>query len=144
MRMCPSRRQVLAAAGLGAGAMVLGGCAAEEEELVAPAGEALIDLAELAVGESASVQTSTGATVLLTRTGEAEAVAFSAVCTHQGCTVEVPAADAEEAECPCHGSRYDLTTGEVTARPADEPLAQVSVEVDGGQVRTARGAPSTV
>lgn len=133
--LCPSRRQVLAAVGLGAGgAMLLSACGAEEKESAVSAGETLIGLEEVGVGESVSVQTSAGATLLLTRTGEADVVGLSAVCTHQGCTVEV---ENEEGRCPCHGSRFDLRTGEVTARPAEEPLEQIAVEIIDGQIVTA-------
>lgn len=58
-------------------------------------------------------------------------MAFSAVCTHQGCTV---AADGAGLRCPCHGSTYDLT-GANTAGPAPSPLPKVEVTVTGGQVR---------
>ncbi|MEU2004629.1 Rieske 2Fe-2S domain-containing protein [Rhodococcus sp. NPDC019627] len=46
--------------------------------------------------------------------------AFSAVCTHQGCTVsEVRDGTIN---CPCHGSRYSSTDGSVVRRPAQQPL----------------------
>jgi len=118
------------------GAALLAACGTDDdsaEDASIAGGETLADLSELDVGSSLSVQTSAGQTVLLTRLDEEQVVAFSAVCTHQGCTVEV---GAEEAECPCHGSRYDLTTGEATARPATEPLAAIEVEIRDGQVRT--------
>jgi Rieske Fe-S protein len=38
------------------------------------------------------------------------AVAFSAKCTHMGCTVQ-PAGS--ELHCPCHGSKYNALTGAV-------------------------------
>ncbi|MGZ4650530.1 MAG: QcrA and Rieske domain-containing protein [Kineosporiaceae bacterium] len=37
-------------------------------------------------------------------------VAFSAVCTHQGCRVN-PAGP--QLDCPCHGSVFDAFTGQV-------------------------------
>ena len=61
-------------------------------------------------------------------------VAFSAVCTHRGCTV-APGDDA--LECPCHGSTYDLTTGENTGGPAPRPLAVLPVRVVDGVVEEA-------
>ncbi|MGC0251682.1 ubiquinol-cytochrome c reductase iron-sulfur subunit [Pseudactinotalea sp. Z1748] len=136
MSLCPSRRQVLATVGLGAGgAMLLSACGAEEQdEGTVSAGKTLIGLEEVGVGDSVAVQTPAGATLLLTRTGEADVVALSAVCTHQGCTVDV---ENEEGRCPCHGSRFDLRTGEVTAGPAKEPLARIAVEVIDGQIVTA-------
>ena len=74
-----------------------------------------------------------GAAVIVTRPGEGEVKAFSAVCPHQGCTV----APGEGAlACPCHGSRFSLT-GEVEEGPADRPLSPLPVEVVDGEVRTA-------
>ncbi|MGC0142277.1 ubiquinol-cytochrome c reductase iron-sulfur subunit [Pseudactinotalea sp. Z1732] len=136
MSLCPSRRQVLATVGLGAGgAMLLSACGAEEQdESTVSVGETLIGLEEIGVGDSVSVQTPAGATVLLTRTDEADVVALSAVCTHQGCTVDV---EEEEGRCPCHGSRFDLRSGEVTAGPAKEPLERIAVEVIDGRIVTA-------
>ncbi|WP_319617692.1 Rieske (2Fe-2S) protein [Rhodococcus opacus] len=51
--------------------------------------------------------------------------AFSAVCTHQGCSVsEVRDGTIN---CPCHGSRYSITDGSVVRRPAQEPLPTYAV-----------------
>ena len=33
-------------------------------------------------------------------------------------------------ECPCHGSEFDVTTGEVLTPPANEPLAMYAVRVE--------------
>ena len=48
--------------------------------------------------------------------------AFSAVCTHQGCTVNKVAA--ETIDCPCHGSKYAIADGSVVHDPAPKPLPQ--------------------
>jgi Rieske Fe-S protein len=69
--------------------------------------------------------------IVLTRDAGGDVHAFSAVCTHQGCTVGV--SDAAIA-CPCHGSRFALGTGAVTRGPATRPLASVAVLVRNGQV----------
>jgi cytochrome b6-f complex iron-sulfur subunit len=50
--------------------------------------------------------------------------AYSLVCTHLGCTVQV---NSEEYICPCHGSRYD-EDGLVTKSPASSPLQELRVE----------------
>ena len=116
---------MLLAAGTGAGSVaLLTACGSGEPPPDAPAGESLIQLAEIEVGASTAVETSSGAVVLLTRAGEDEVLGFSAVCTHQGCTVRSQDSDFY---CPCHGSRFDMTTGEATDGPADEPLARVEV-----------------
>jgi Rieske Fe-S protein len=73
--------------------------------------------------------------VVLTRTAADDVHAFSAVCTHQGCTVATVAGGT--IDCPCHGSRFDAATGAVRTGPATSPLPQVAVVVQGGQVYTA-------
>jgi thiosulfate dehydrogenase [quinone] large subunit len=45
--------------------------------------------------------------------------AFSAVCTHTGCTVDFQSG---VIACPCHGSEFDPNTGAVLRGPAATPL----------------------
>ena len=71
--------------------------------------------------------------VVLTRSG-ATVHAFSAVCTHQGCLVD-KVSDGQ-IECPCHGSRFDASTGAVTSSPASKPLPSINVVVREGKVYT--------
>ncbi len=59
--------------------------------------------------------------------------AFSAVCTHQGCTVGYPGSG-NELTCPCHGARFDLVTGAVLQGPARDPLPAIAVAVRSGQL----------
>jgi Rieske Fe-S protein len=59
-------------------------------------------------------------------------VAYSAVCTHQGCTV---AYQDGQLACPCHGSIFDPANGAaVVSGPAQRPLPEVPVEVRAGEV----------
>jgi Rieske Fe-S protein len=61
--------------------------------------------------------------------------AFTAICTHQGCTVaEVRGGTIN---CPCHGSRFRVADGAVAGGPASRPLAAVNLTVDGGAIRLA-------
>jgi thiosulfate dehydrogenase [quinone] large subunit len=60
-------------------------------------------------------------------------VALSAVCTHQGCTVQY---DGSGFQCPCHGATYDAK-GQVTGGPAPAPLQEIPVKVVNGNVVTA-------
>ena len=72
--------------------------------------------------------------IVVTRQGAAVR-AFSAVCPHQGCHVDRVADGTIDR--PCHGSRFDVTTGKVVAGPAPRGLAPVAVTVSNGEVITA-------
>ncbi|MGO4103023.1 ubiquinol-cytochrome c reductase iron-sulfur subunit [Leifsonia sp. YAF41] len=88
-------------------------------------------LSAIPVGGSISAELD-GAPILLAQPVAGTVVAFSAICTHQGCVV-LPAKT--EFDCPCHGSRYDAATGEVLEGPAPAPLPQLTVTLDGDSVR---------
>jgi cytochrome b6-f complex iron-sulfur subunit len=150
--MCPTRRHVLAgAAGAAAGACLLAACGtAETTDTSAPTGGtdtgdgggaddggaaggggALTAVADVPVGGAVLVTSASGVRVLVAQPTEGELVGYSAICTHQGCTV---APDGAELVCPCHGSVFDLATGEALDGPATEPLATFGVRVEGGDV----------
>ena len=59
-----------------------------------------------------------------------EFLAFSAVCTHAGCTVSF-VQSAEQFQCPCHGSIYSAVTGDVIQGPAPRPLPAIGIELSG-------------
>ena len=61
-------------------------------------------------------------------------VAFSAVCTHAGCTVQFDAGSMQFI-CPCHSGTYDARTGDVTGGPPPSPLARIPVHVINGEIR---------
>jgi Rieske Fe-S protein len=61
--------------------------------------------------------------------------AFTAVCTHQGCTVS--SVDNGLIICPCHGSRFHLADGTVDTGPASRPLAEIGIKVAEGQITLA-------
>lgn len=64
--------------------------------------------------------------------------AFSAVCTHLGCTVQFRS-DLELIWCPCHNGRYNLS-GKNVAGPPPAPLESYDVNVRGGDVIVSRRA----
>jgi len=70
--------------------------------------------------------------VVVTRPAPDDVRAFSAVCTHQGCTVDAVADGT--IDCPCHGSSFDAATGAVRHGPAARPLPAVAVVVRSGNV----------
>jgi Rieske Fe-S protein len=58
--------------------------------------------------------------------------AFTAVCTHQGCTVS--SVSGGTINCPCHGSKFSITNGSVVTGPAASALAPVSIKVQGTSI----------
>lgn len=74
--------------------------------------------------------------LVLTRDARGTVRCFSALCTHQGCTVTTVADGA--ITCPCHGSRFDAATGSVIGGPAPAPLRKVPVVIRDGTVFTGK------
>lgn len=85
---------------------------------------------DLPVGASASVAVQ-GNTYLLWRQDESTVLAYTAVCTHQGCTVGPGKTDFK---CPCHGSEFSYQDGSRVAGPAKKPLARFAAAIDGQDV----------
>ena len=55
--------------------------------------------------------------------------AFSAICTHQGCTVA--AVQNGSIVCPCHGGSFSIADGSVQGGPPPGPLDPKQVSVSG-------------
>ena len=72
------------------------------------------------------------ANVVVTQPTKGEFTAFSATCTHQGCTLT--SVSGGVIACPCHGSTFDIATGDVVNGPATKALPKVSVSVSDGTV----------
>ncbi len=72
-----------------------------------------------------------GAPDILIRDEAGDLMAFSAVCTHAGCTVGYQGG---VIVCPCHGGEYSAETGEVIAGPPPAGLAPKQVVESGGQI----------
>ena len=72
------------------------------------------------------------AEVVVTQPVAGEFVAFSSICTHQGCPVTEVANGT--INCPCHGSQFSVEDGTVVGGPAPSPLPAVEVTVDGTSV----------
>ena len=134
---------------LGTGALMLAGCApaplrpeetARSSPQVPPAqipvasplppGTELAKTTDIPVGGTAAVRVD-GQELLLAQPEAGSVVAFSAICTHQGCLV---AAAGSEFDCSCHGSRFAAATGAVLEGPAVRPLDPIAVSIAGGAV----------
>jgi Rieske Fe-S protein len=68
--------------------------------------------------------------VVVTQPSGGQFRGFSAICTHQGCTVG--SVSGGTINCPCHGSRYRISDGSVVHGPAPRPLPPMRVTDDGG------------
>ena len=89
-------------------------------------GGAVASTSDVPVGSGAVFQ---DAKVVITQPKEGEFKAFSAVCTHQGCTVNSVKGDT--IQCNCHGSQFSTVDGSVKRGPATKGLATKKVTVDG-------------
>ena len=62
--------------------------------------------------------------------------AFSDICTHRRCNLSMGGEiDGTTIECECHGSVFNMVTGEVVEGPATEPIATYPVSDEGGDLR---------
>lgn len=61
--------------------------------------------------------------------------AFSDICTHRECNLSLGGEiEGTSITCECHGSMFDMTTGEVLEGPATEPIATFQVREENGQL----------
>jgi 3-phenylpropionate/trans-cinnamate dioxygenase ferredoxin subunit len=72
--------------------------------------------------------------IALARIGD-EVHAFDDTCTHEECSLSEGRQDEDEVVCHCHGSVFNLVTGEVLLGPATEPLRTYLARVENGQVQ---------
>ena len=125
------RRSFLKAAALGAAATGVGiaapGCAAPSSASAAPI---TIPAASVPVGGGFILAEGR---YLVTQPEAGVYKAFNKTCSHQGC----PVTDIEDSDivCRCHGARFSIADGSVTNGPAQKPLAEVPVTLEGTDLR---------
>lgn len=75
-----------------------------------------------------------GIPICLARLESGEVYAVSDICSHE--EVELSDGDLQgmEVECPAHGSRFNVETGDVSGLPAEAPVPTYPVTVDGDDV----------
>jgi rieske iron-sulfur protein len=62
-------------------------------------------------------------------------VAYSGVCTHTGCDIELWNAEMNRFQCPCHESQFDPSDGaKVVGGPAPQQLAALPLALDDGRL----------
>ncbi len=93
----------------------------------------IIELAKINVGETHQFALSDGMPAILFRT-KTGVFAYSATCTHQGCTVSYQNLN-KSLYCPCHGAEFDpFKNGGVITGPALDSLPAVKVKITGDWV----------
>lgn len=124
------RRAVLCGGGV-AGAAVLAGCAGGGDEKTAEdlKGQEIAKAADIPVGGGKVYGADK---VVVTQPARGTFKAFTAVCTHQGCTVDK--VQNGLIRCACHGSEFKIADGSVQQGPADRPLAEYPVQVRDGSI----------
>lgn len=96
-------------------------------------GAALVALGDVPVGGAVVVKGGPDGNVVVAQPEEGQVVAYTAKCTHKGGTVAVVG---DKLQCPLHQSEFNWDTGEVLKGPAEEPLPEVTVMVEGDEVVT--------
>lgn len=141
MTRATTRRAVLAGACATCAAGVLTACgggttstpSAAGSTGAAPApGAALGSTADVPVG-GGTVYPEAGVVVVQPTAGTF--AAYSARCTHAGCTVRDVAGGT--INCPCHGSKFAIADGAPVNGPATRPLAAAKVTVTGTEITSA-------
>ena len=94
-------------------------------------------LVDVPPGQGTVVQEG-GRRLAVYRDDNGDVTVLSARCTHMGCLVAFNPAE-RSWDCPCHGSRFDLT-GAVIEGPATEPLAAEPPAASEGPAAEAGGA----
>jgi thiosulfate dehydrogenase [quinone] large subunit len=146
-----NRRTVVATGAVAAGGLALAGldaaigrgfahdlseaAAARDSITTVPSGSSAITSAA-AVDSAGGVEfrnPTTGDPAYVVQTAPGKYTAFSAICTHQGCTVAF-VRKTSQFQCPCHGGLYDAKTGKVLGGPPPAPLQQIAVKDVDGQI----------
>jgi nitrite reductase/ring-hydroxylating ferredoxin subunit len=61
--------------------------------------------------------------------------AFSDVCTHMQCSLVEGDLEGTTVTCMCHGSQFNVITGDVLNGPATEPVDTYEVAVEGDDLK---------
>jgi len=75
-----------------------------------------------------------GKSILLANVGD-EYYAIGDKCTHRSCKLSKGKLIGEIVKCPCHGSRFNVKTGEVIGGPATKPEPRYEVKIEEDQIK---------
>jgi Rieske Fe-S protein len=124
-----NRRGFIRSSAIAAGALIFG----RTQSGVAASPKKIVKVSKFSVGSNQTFVAANGAPAILFRT-KTGVFAYSAICTHQGCTVEYLKAG-KKLVCPCHRASFDpFNAGKVVSGEAKYPLAKIKVSIQGGWV----------
>ena len=86
---------------------------------------------DVKVGTAFAFNAPDGTQAYLVQPAAGQYLAYSRVCTHQGCIVDFAGS---EFDCPCHGAQFAVDTGDVIAGPAPSPLPKFQVITSGNDL----------
>ena len=136
LQMSLERRGFLRAGITGALAVAFAGAgkffakAAPATNNSAAASTKIVKLTAIKFGGRKNFIAKNGTPAILFRTKKG-VFAYSAICTHQGCTVAY-STTSKTLQCPCHGAEYDpLNSAKVLGGPTQTPLAKIKVAISG-------------
>lgn len=93
-------------------------------------GRVLARASSIPVGESTTLNDPSLGPIILIHLQTGRFVAYSAICTHAGCTVQFDPS-AQDIACPCHGAVFDPSNNaQVLVGPAPVPLPTIPIQND--------------
>jgi len=93
-----------------------------------------IDAADAALPDESVVAVDAGATRVALAKADGAWHAVEAWCTHAECPLSDGWVEGAAIRCPCHGSLFDLATGQALQGPAEEPVLVLATRVAAGRV----------
>jgi len=132
------RREVMQIIGVGVTAVIAALAAGGLKKSIPlpKTGTKIVALSAFPVGSVMQFTAPDGNPAYLFRT-KVGVFAYSAVCTHQGCTVSYNPTG-KTLDCPCHGGKFDPANGgKVLGGPPPRPLDTYKVAIQGDSIVTA-------
>ncbi|BEP15609.1 hypothetical protein acdb102_39200 [Acidothermaceae bacterium B102] len=147
-----SRRAVVATGAVAAGGLALAGIdaavgrgfahdqaavAADASKVATPSSTGATITTAAAVDAAGGVEfknPTTGDSAYVVQTAPGKYAAFTAICTHAGCTVAY-LKKTSQFQCPCHGGLYDAKTGKVLSGPPPAPLPSIAIKNVNGEIQ---------
>ena len=127
----PTRREFVSTTASALAASALAACGMPVGPDSAIQGPSQVKIPLMAVGQTVGVDNvgPGGQGIAVTRLTTTSVIAVSRQCTHQGCTVALPASSGGQLVCPCHGSLFTVQ-GAVVQGPAQAPLRTFAASID--------------